>query len=155
MEKPFVLVKLYKSVVLPTVLYGVLWLWSESSFLYPDDNSYLMTVFYRRLYANYISGFSLVGLVRTAICMIYFALKRKYHFREFSLQTSEHTLECFRWRTNTWHIISKWRGTGIKYLYKSIDWLIDWLVFNANFIQISAKWITIKYRHQITVDIWV
>ena len=47
-----------------------------------------MTAFYRRLYVNYISGFSLVGLVRTAICMIYFALKRKYHFREYSLQTS-------------------------------------------------------------------
>ena len=47
-----------------------------------------MTVFYRRLYVNYISGFSLVDLVRTAICMIYFALKRKYHFREYSLQTS-------------------------------------------------------------------
>ena len=51
-----------------------------------------MTVFYRRLYANYISGFSLVDLVRTAICTIFFALKRKHHFREYSLQTS--SLHC-------------------------------------------------------------
>ena len=47
-----------------------------------------MTVFYRRLYANYISGFSFVDLVKTAICTIFFALTRKHHFREYSLQTS-------------------------------------------------------------------
>jgi hypothetical protein len=47
-----------------------------------------MTVFHPRLYVIYISGFSLVGLVRTAICAICFALKRKHHFREYSLQTS-------------------------------------------------------------------
>jgi hypothetical protein len=51
-----------------------------------------MTAFYPRLYANYISGFSLLGLVRTAICTICFALKRKHHLREYSLQTS--SLHC-------------------------------------------------------------
>jgi hypothetical protein len=45
-----------------------------------SDNSYPMTVFYRRLYANYISGFSLVGLVRTIICTIFFTLKRNTIF---------------------------------------------------------------------------
>jgi hypothetical protein len=60
---------------------GILYHYELSDYLVdPDDNSYLMTVFHPRLYVNYISGFSLVGLVRTAICMIYFALKRKYLF---------------------------------------------------------------------------
>jgi hypothetical protein len=60
-----------------------------------------MTVFYRRLYANYISGFSLVDLVRTAICTIVFALKRKHHFREYSLQTIVKRIQNLKPRTRS------------------------------------------------------
>ena len=74
-------------------------------------------------------------------CNMYdlFCIKAETPFSWIFTANIGHTLQCFRWRTNTWHIISKWSGTCIKYLCKSIDWLIDWLVFSANFIKISAK----------------
>ena len=98
---------------------------THGSFLYPDDNSYLMTVFCPRLYANYISGFSLVDLVRTAICTILFVLTRKYHFREYSLQTS--SIHCSVFGDVLIHDTSS-ASEGTQALHIYINRLIDWLI---------------------------
>ena len=81
-----------------------------------------MTVFYRRLYANYISGFSLVGLVRIAICTIFFALKGKHHLREYSLQTS--SLHCSVFGDVLIHDTSS-ASEGAQALHMYVNRLID------------------------------
>ena len=80
-----------------------------------------MTVFYRRLYANYISGFSLVDLVKTAI--FFFALTRKHHFREYSLQTS--SIHCSVFGDVLIHDTSS-ASEGAQALNIYVNRLIDW-----------------------------
>ena len=96
-----------------------------------------MTVFYRRLYANYISGFSLVGLVRTVICTIYFALKRKHHLREYSLQTSSIHYSVFG--DVLIHETSS-ASEGVQALNIYVNRLIDWCL-TPTLSKIPAKWI--------------
>ena len=66
-----------------------------------------------------------MDLVRTAICTICFALKRKHHFREYSLQTS--SIHCSVFGDVLIHDISS-ASEGAQalhiYVYRLIGWCL-------------------------------